>query len=133
MTPPSAPDPIAAATALLVEMREHEYQELVRRVQLRRASPPRVDPRVHMVSLTDFSAGPGPARPIALDDEAAEIRATLDAPSPDYAAVLRTLAIQTLQELAMRLLLEGSSEAYARAVSDLALAVALTTRDDTQI
>lgn len=125
MTTPSALGPAATAAAILVDVREREYQELIRRVDRRRAGAFAFNPQTHLVALTEQTGDGRPSLPITLDVTAAEIRSALDNPGADPASLLQTLTVQTLREFAARLVLEGAAEEYARAVSDLALAVAL--------
>ncbi|MBL7499543.1 hypothetical protein I6A84_43010 [Frankia sp. CNm7] len=115
------------ARAWLATLREQEYQELVRRAQEWRSQAGAADPRFHLVSLSDYSAGL-PARPIPLVAQAADIRAILGNPSDSDDEITRTrrnLAIQALREFATRLLLEDVPEEYVRAISDIAVANSL--------
>jgi hypothetical protein len=110
------------------ELREQEYSEIIQLAEEYRAQTgPALDPQVHLVSLFDFTAGSS-ARPIPLADQADAIRnilAKTDTTDEEITRSRRHLAIFALREFATRLVIEGASDAYVRAVVDIIVANSL--------
>jgi hypothetical protein len=126
------------AMDLLQKTRDREFAVLLERVELITNSDTRppapgtqvTDPARHLVSLGEYHPDDPALHPIPHEIAVTELRTALDDPTADPNGHLeRTLTIQTLREFAARLLIARrrgeltADDTYARAVSDLAVAL----------
>ncbi len=126
-TSPASPAGIAEA------VRRREFTALTERahqvVAATLAVP--VDPARHLTSLGAYTGDDTPIEPVSLRTATAELRAILDDPAADPTwAARRTATVQALRELASRVLItvdSADARDYARAVSDLAVALTFET------
>jgi hypothetical protein len=124
----------ARAQAIIESMREREFTRLVEKAE--RVDAP--DPTRFLAHLERYRQEDPAPHPIALDAEAALIRTALDEPRADPTwSLRRTLTIRALREFATRLLvarrrgeLATGDDSYARAISDLAVALSLQQDDE---
>jgi hypothetical protein len=125
---------------LLDQIRQREFEELVSRArqiatpgkvpQRDRAEP--IDPAQHLALAGEYQPHDPVRRAIPLTVAAAEITRALADPGADPDGSLhRTLTVQSLRELAVRLLIAelrgdlAAGTGYPRAISDLAVSLSL--------
>ncbi|HZM76358.1 MAG TPA: hypothetical protein VFC19_11555 [Candidatus Limnocylindrales bacterium] len=119
-------DQIAAAESLLEDIRESQYRRLIE--QSERAHRVGRDRRSHLMSLGQIPPGQQQMQPISLTEAATIVR---DAVSRSHPAELEIVAVQTIREFACRLTDDDETADYARALSDLALALSM--REDPSV
>jgi len=133
-----------AAEEILRSLRDREWRDLEEHADrvLGSVGPqpdvaaPR-DPARHLVRLGRYDPESGRLEPVSLRQEAAALRRALDDPEADRTAVTRDrLTIEILREFATRLLIahrrgevDDPDDGYARAISDLAVALSLRHSD----